>query len=120
MIDCVLLADDEDDIRLLLQVIFDRAGIRVDGHAKTGDEALALWRASTDSCAIVLDQRMPGLTGLEVAEQILAEAPDTVVVLFSAHLDDITRDRAEELGIAACVSKDDVLDLPNHPAFSSF
>lgn len=117
MMECVLLADDADDMRLLLETVFTTAGIRVDGIAETGDEALAMWRASGDRCAIVLDQRMPGMTGLEVAEQILAEQPNTTIVLFSAHLDEQIRERARELGITACVSKEEVIDLPNHPAF---
>lgn len=94
---CVLLADDADDMRLLLETVFTTAGIRVDGQAADGDEALALWRASDGVCAIVLDQRMPGLTGLEVAEQILAEAPNTTIILFSAHLDDHMRAHAARL-----------------------
>ena len=48
---------------------------------------------------------MPGLTGLEVAERMLAEHPTQVIVLFSAHLDPAVEAKAREIGIAKCVSK---------------
>ena len=55
---------------------------------------------------------MPGLTGLEVAEQMLSQHPDQVIVLFSAHLDDAVREKAHSLGIAACASKMQASRLP--------
>jgi len=55
---------------------------------------------------------MPGLTGLEVAEQMLAEQPSQVIVLFSAHLDSTVQERARVLGIATCASKMEMSRLP--------
>ena len=51
---------------------------------------------------------MPGLTGLEVAEQMLSDYPSQVIVLFSAHLDETVVETARASGIAACVSTDAV------------
>ena len=61
---------------------------------------------------VLLDNRMPGLTGLEVAEQMLRHNPDQVIVLFSAHLDGTVEEEAKALGVAACVSKMDAPRLP--------
>jgi hypothetical protein len=55
---------------------------------------------------------MPGLTGLEAAEQILAEHPGQMIVLFSAFLNDVIRSAAEAIGIRACVSKENIFSLP--------
>lgn len=61
---------------------------------------------------VLLDHRMPGRTGLEVAEEILAGHPDQLIVLFSAQLDHATMSHADEIGVAACVPKTDIRQLP--------
>ena len=40
---------------------------------------------------VLLDQRMPGLSGLETAEVILREKPNQAVILFTAFLDPAVR-----------------------------
>jgi DNA-binding NarL/FixJ family response regulator len=62
---------------------------------------------------MVLDNRMPGATGLEVAERVLARNPAQKIVLFTAYLDaDVARE-AKDIGIRTCVSKSDWRELPN-------
>lgn len=109
----VLVVDDEPDMRVLLQAVIDAAnqGLRVVGHAASGEEAIERWR-ETRPDVILLDQRMPGMTGLEAAEQILAEEPDQWIILFSAFLDASTIARAEELGIRDWLAKDNVAAIP--------
>jgi DNA-binding NarL/FixJ family response regulator len=108
-----LIVDDEEDMRLLLRVTVETAnvGLSVAAEAADGESGLERWREHRPEI-VVLDQRMPGLTGLEVAERILAEDPEQSIVLFSAHLDDATRSRATQLGVRACVSKSDISTIP--------
>jgi CheY-like chemotaxis protein len=110
----VLIVDDEDDIRALLRVALSDGSGRwhVVGEATDGDEAIAVWRERRPD-VVLLDQRMPGPTGLEVAETMLAEAADQVIVLFSAYLTDNMRARAEALGVRACIAKEDVFAIPD-------
>lgn len=68
---------------------------------------------------MILDQRMPGLYGIEVATEIHAEDPEQAVILFSAYIDTSTEERAREAGITACIPKQDVLTLPSHSALVS-
>ena len=111
----VLIVDDEDDIRVLVRSVLERSGMHVVDEADDGIEAL-ISVANLDPppipTVIVLDQSMPGLSGLEVAERVLARLPDQRIVLFSAFLDRDMRVRAEGLGIQACVAKTDILRLP--------
>jgi DNA-binding NarL/FixJ family response regulator len=72
---------------------------------------MAQWRAIRPD-TIVLDHRMPGTTGLQVAEQILAEHPEQPIILFSAYLDDELVARATAVGIRECISKDRYDDIP--------
>lgn len=108
-----LIVDDSDDMRFLLRVIIEAAneGLQIAGEAANGGEAIDQWREHRPD-VIVLDQRMPDLDGLEVAERILAEQPDQSIILFSAYLDDEMVARAGELGVRACLSKDDYDELP--------
>jgi two-component system, chemotaxis family, chemotaxis protein CheY len=107
-----LIVDDEEDMRLLLRAALESSrGTEVAAEGADGVEAVRLWREYRPD-VVVLDQRMPGLTGLQAAEQILAEDPDQAVILFSAYLTDETRVAAAEIGVRECVSKDDVLTIP--------
>ena len=109
----VLVVDDESDMRLLVEAVIERAndGLTVVGNASSGHEAIERWR-ETEPDVILLDHRMPDMTGLETAEAILAERPDQRIILFSAFLDDDTHRQAEELGIRACLPKGDLSRVP--------
>jgi CheY-like chemotaxis protein len=109
-----LIVDDADDMRLLLRRVLERADIAVVGEAVDGVDALravAELGAAPVGTVIILDNMMPGLSGLEVAEQILQDDPTLRIVLFTAFLSDEVAARADEIGIRACVSKTDVLRL---------
>lgn len=109
-----LIVDDEDDMRALLRVVLaDGSGsIEVVAEAADGTEAIERWREVSPD-VVVLDQRMPGLSGMEVAERMLAEKPDQAIVLFSAYLTDAMRDRARAMGVGACISKEEMFSVPD-------
>jgi YesN/AraC family two-component response regulator len=109
----VLIVDDEEDMRALLRSTIEIAneGLRVTGEAVDGEDAVTQWR-ETRPQIVVLDQRMPGATGLEVAERILGEHPEQTIILFSAYLDPDILDKAAQLGIRACMSKREISRVP--------
>ena len=72
----MLIVDDEMDMRMLVRVVIEIAndGLSIVGEAADGAEALRVWRdldGPPVPDVVILDNRMPELTGLEVAEQIL-------------------------------------------------
>lgn len=108
-----LIVDDDSDMRLLVRMTIEVAnhGLIVSGEADSGSAALhqiALARPDV----IVLDNRMPGMSGLETARQILADDPEQPIILFSAYLDSDTVVEAEQLGIRAVMDKTEVYRLP--------
>jgi CheY-like chemotaxis protein len=112
----ILIVDDESDMRLLARTVLARAGIEVVGEAADGVEAMSKvceFDPPPVPTVILLDNRMPGLSGLDVAVRILERTPHQLIILFSAYLDDDTVAAAKRFGVAACVSKKDVMALPN-------
>lgn len=109
-----LIVDDDEDMRFLLRAVIERAneGLQVAAEAGGADEALTQWRAVQPD-VVLLDHRMPGMTGIEVAARILAEHPEQSIILFSAYLDDDLVSKADALGIRACISKDRYDDIPD-------
>src|SRR5688572_26893738 len=109
-----LIVDDDEDMRFLVRSVIEAAneGLTVAGEARDGLTGLDSWR--TDQPDVVLiDHRMPGMTGLELAEQILTEDPDQAIIMFSAYLDDAVVLRANQLGVKACLAKDAYQQIPD-------
>jgi DNA-binding NarL/FixJ family response regulator len=114
----ILVVDDELDMRMLVKFVFELAndGLQVVGEASDGDEALTVWRSLDPPPVpdvVILDNRMPRLSGVEAAEQILAERPDQLIVLYSAFLDDEVTQEADRVGIHAVVPKSQIDTLPD-------
>ncbi|MFP5256658.1 MAG: response regulator transcription factor [Acidimicrobiia bacterium] len=114
----MLIVDDELDMRMLVRLVIEMAndGLTIVGEAADGREAIEVWRELDGPPVpdvVILDNRMPGLSGLEVAQRILEERPAQIIVLYSAFLDADVRARASELGITSCVSKHELDRLPD-------
>jgi DNA-binding NarL/FixJ family response regulator len=109
-----LIVDDDSDMRFLLRMTIEVAnhGLAVAGEAASGAEAIAALE-QVRSEVVVLDNRMPGMTGLETARRILAEHPEQSIILFSAYLDAQTVAEAAAVGIHSCMNKTDVDRLPD-------
>ncbi len=79
----ILIVDDERTARLSLSEIFTLRGANAT-TAADGQEAIDLLAKNTYDL-IVLDIKMPGISGLQVLEHIQRTAPATIVVLLTAH-----------------------------------
>lgn len=103
----ILLADDNQVIlQLLRRLIESHAGWQVCGEAATGQEALA--RAmELKPDLLVLDFAMPGLNGLQVAEQISRACPNLPIILHTIHDFPEMIAEAKRVGIREVVSKGD-------------
>src|SRR5690349_17767244 len=87
----ILVVDDQADLRLLMRTIItaENHGLSCEGEAASGEEALAFFdQRECGSTVVVLDQMMPGMTGLETARALLARHPGLPIILFSAYIDD--------------------------------
>jgi DNA-binding response OmpR family regulator len=89
----ILLADDEAPIRFLVALHLRKRGWIVDEVA-TGTEALEAATAEGYD-ALVLDLRLPDMSGVEVARELAGQVP---VFLFSALVDGQAVREAAEVG----------------------
>lgn len=99
----VLVADDEDFLRLLVRQVLDRYRIL---EAQAGTEALSMARDLSPDL-IVLDWMMPGMDGPAVLEALRADE-DTrgiPVVMVSGRVSSEDEARVLELGASACLRK---------------
>jgi CheY-like chemotaxis protein len=112
----VLVVDDEADVREMVRAFLEINGFDVVAEAVDGAEALQQFYAldpPPHPDVVVLDNRMPTMTGLEAAAHMLERHPDQLVVMFSAHLDADMRAEAKDLGVAACLDKTQPSKLPH-------
>jgi DNA-binding response OmpR family regulator len=80
----VLIVDDEPHIRQMMRLTLEAAGYRVD-EAADGQAGIDRFGDGHEYGVVVLDQRMPGLDGLETLKAIRKRAPDACVVMVTAY-----------------------------------
>ncbi len=99
----VLIADDEAIIRLGLSEMLEDLGHTVVGHASDGAGAVRL-ASETEPDMIILDIKMPGMSGLDAAEAITADRPAPIIIL-SAYSDRALLERAASLAVQGYLVK---------------
>ena len=88
----IAVVDDDHSIRESLGGLFRSVGFAAQGFCS----AAALLQSDdlprTD--CVILDVRMPGMSGLELQRQLVASHPDVPVIFMTAHDDARTRSQA--------------------------
>jgi DNA-binding response OmpR family regulator len=79
----LLIIDDEPHIRQMMRMTLEAAGYQVD-EAADGQAGLDRYRDG-DYDAVVLDQKMPGLDGLETLRRIKDLASEACVMMVTAY-----------------------------------
>lgn len=80
----ILVIDDEENIRRVMLLTLQAAGYEVD-EASDGERGLEAFGNGSAWDAVLLDQRMPGMDGLEVLRQIKERQPDACVIMSTAY-----------------------------------
>lgn len=105
----VLIADDSPELRLLLRLHMEEAGAKVE-EAGGGQAALDRLSAPSPPDVVVLDQRMPDVSGLGVAARARERGSAARLILFSSYLQPTEHREAARLGVRI-VHKSDVAGL---------
>jgi DNA-binding NarL/FixJ family response regulator len=105
---CVL-ADDHPPILSTVASYLETRGVHVVGRAERGDDAAAAIEALRPNVAVV-DLRMPGLRGSEVARRVARTTPQTSCLVYTAFCDRATLTEALDAGARGYVTKESPLD----------
>lgn len=79
----LLVIDDETNIRTMIKLALTHVGYEVD-TASDGPDGLAKFAEGNDWDLVLLDQRMPGMSGIEVLREVFRRRPDTRLILITA------------------------------------
>ncbi|MEN8258104.1 MAG: PAS domain-containing protein [Thermodesulfobacteriota bacterium] len=101
----ILVVDDESMIAFMHQEALASLGYSVSATTDSV-EALAAIRANPDQFDLIItDQTMPGLTGAELAQEILAIAPVMPIILCTGYSSVLSEEEALAVGIKKYVQK---------------
>ena len=101
----ILTVDNEASVTLSLKYVF--AGPRYEVlRADSGDAALALLESRSNLFdLIIVDQKMPNLTGVELVDAIRKRSIPGKIIILSAHLSSEIREAYERMEVHAIFSK---------------
>jgi len=101
----ILTVDDEPSITHSMRFIFAGPRYEVTG-AETGDDALAKLDENEDAYdVIIIDQKMPHLTGVELVEKIKNRGFSGKIMVLSAHLSSEIREAYEQMDVHVLLDK---------------
>ena len=100
----VYVIDDDKSVRRAFQLLFQSADFDVQAFSSAEEFLKGASLSSNDSC-IILDMRMPGMTGLELQKELASRKIRIPVIGVSAYDDAPTRDLARALGAVAFFRK---------------
>jgi len=99
----IAIVDDDDSLRKSLDNLLRSIGYRTQGFASA--EAFLSSQYVHDTACLILDVRMPGMSGLELQRQLGAVNWPIPIIFITAHEDDDTRAQALAAGAVDFLSK---------------
>jgi RNA polymerase sigma factor (sigma-70 family) len=100
---CVFVVDDDQAMRNSLKWLIESVGVRVESFG-SADEFLARFEPGRPGC-LVLDVRMPGMSGLELIEHLAARNTRVPTVIITGHGDVPMAVRAMKAGAIDFIEK---------------
>ena len=92
----IAIVDDDDSLRKSLDNLLRSVGFRTQGFSSA--EAFLSSNQVHDTACLILDARMPGMSGLELQRQLGAANWRIPIIFITAHADDDARARALAAG----------------------
>ena len=106
-----LIVDDSEPVRQgLRKVLRTNPGWEICGEAADGLTAVEMFRDLRPH-VVILDFKMPGINGLEVARRMMEIAPAVPIVMLTQHASASLEEHARKVGIRSVVSKTDVFSM---------
>jgi CheY-like chemotaxis protein len=101
----ILLVEDDEPLRKLVATVLTREGYRVIAAEDAIEAAELLTSEETSIDLIIADILLPGLSGPELAREILSDHPDVKVIFVSGSKDENVLETAELVANERFLSK---------------
>jgi PAS domain S-box-containing protein len=101
----VLLVDDEPAVSEFMQDLLEGWGLTVSVFNSSVDACMKFSDDPDRFDLVIIDQTMPKMTGLDVAQHLLKLRPGLPVILYTGYSDEISDEQVSQLGIRALVNK---------------
>jgi CheY-like chemotaxis protein len=105
---CVLIADDNAQLRRIIRNQVEAAGLEVCGEAADGVEAIEKARKLKPDL-IILDLSMPRMNGIDAAKELTLICPGVPILLHTMHAEVLRGGRELPFGVSKVVAKDENL-----------
>jgi FixJ family two-component response regulator len=92
----ISIVDDDESVRKALKRLIKSVGLKVEAFASAED--FLTFTTSHDEACLVLDLRLPGMSGLELQAKLLSANRRIPIVFISAHGDEKARAQALAAG----------------------
>ena len=99
----VYVIDDDDSVRRAFQLLLQSAGFDVQGFPSAKEFLDSV--SPSDNGVIILDMRMPGITGLDLLKKLARRKTRCQIIAISAFEDAQTQESARALGAGAFFTK---------------
>lgn len=99
----IAIVDDEESVRKALKRLLRASGLEAESYA-SGEDFLDAAAKRAPDC-VVLDLHMPGMSGLEVLQELRAARRATPVVVITAHEGPETSAQCRAAGAASYLCK---------------
>lgn len=94
----IIIVDDSPIFRARLFTLLDEVeNVEIIGQAQSGSGALHIIRTLNPD-AVIMDIRMPDMTGIQVLELLRRERPDLLVVMMTNYSHQQYRERCRQAG----------------------
>jgi len=98
----IAIVEDDTSLREAIDNLLRSSGFETSLFASALD---FLNNSNLDADLLLTDVRMPGMTGLELQEQLVSQGSKLPVIVITALLDPMISKRAFDLGAVACLLK---------------
>jgi two-component system cell cycle sensor histidine kinase/response regulator CckA len=106
----ILYLDDDDTLVFLVRRLLERRGYRVTGVSDQ-QQAIDAVRNNPGAFHLMLtDYNMPGMSGIEVAEEVLRISPSLAVAVASGYINEELEQKAKAVGVREVVFKTDAIE----------
>jgi CheY-like chemotaxis protein len=106
----VLYLDDDDTLVFLVRRLLQRRGYEVSAFCDQKEAIDAVWANPQGFDLLLTDYNMPGMSGIDVAREVLAINPRLTVAVASGYINEELEQKAAAVGVREVVFKTDAIE----------